>query len=621
MKKKLTAAALLCIALTILFSVTVFGGWEEQRKWKYRDENGDYKTDQWFTDSSGKTYYLDEEGYMVTGWLKKDGRIWFFNEEGDRVTGIAEIDGKAWYFQEDGSLYAGDRTIGDRLFHFTEDGVPCPEGTMDYAPAYNSGGTPTRESGEYDRTNPGHYVPFLVLFLMAAWMGWFGRRTAQGVEMLFVFAAVLLTSTPLLVRYLIYGHDLTFHLNRILGIRESLKGRMFPVRINGFTFEGYGYPDPVFYPHLFLYIPAVLSLMGVPFGASVHTFLLLVNWSGALALYFCGKKMFDCKSAGCISSMLYTMGIYRLCNEYIRAAYGEVLAMVFFPLVIWGLYELFYGQEKYWILLPIGFTGIFQSHLISTVLVAAGCVIFGLAGIRQLRKKNRLIALFKVMAVTLCMNLWTLIPLLQYMSTEMDTSSLQFHAEETLTPWPLYLTVFPLAEGSTPEVGADMSSAMPLSLGLALICGIVLLLAFRFVKKEKLPVRVRVLLWTGIGLLVIASDLVPWHLLVKVPVLKTASSYIQFLWRFMAIASCCLSLAVSYGVCQMWNKKNRGLLYIGVLTAAMISSQYFIAQVNKAPADVWTEYNVSSAIKKMSICIREPGRTALTDRLMFQERM
>ena len=89
----------------------------------------------------------------------------------------------------------------------------------------------------------------------------------------------------------------------------------------------------------------------------------------------------------------------------------------------------------------------------------------------------------------------------------------------------------------------------------------------------------------------------------------------------MAIASCCLSLAVSYGVCQMWNKKNRGLLYIGVLTAAMISSQYFIAQVNKAPADVWTEYNVSSAIKKMSICIREPGRTALTDRLMFQERM
>ena len=91
MKKKLTAAALLCIALTILFSVTVFGGWEEQRKWKYRDENGDYKTDQWFTDSSGKTYYLDEEGYMVTGWLKKDGRIWFFNEEGDRVTGMQRL--------------------------------------------------------------------------------------------------------------------------------------------------------------------------------------------------------------------------------------------------------------------------------------------------------------------------------------------------------------------------------------------------------------------------------------------------------------------------------------------------------------------------------------------------
>ena len=88
MKKKLTAAALLCIALTILFSVTVFGGWEEQRKWKYRDENGDYKTDQWFTDSSGKTYYLDEEGYMVTGWIDWQGKSYYC----DPVNGDMQVD-------------------------------------------------------------------------------------------------------------------------------------------------------------------------------------------------------------------------------------------------------------------------------------------------------------------------------------------------------------------------------------------------------------------------------------------------------------------------------------------------------------------------------------------------
>lgn len=599
MRRKWTRTFILSFLLMLFFSQAVFAGWREQRQWKYENEDGSYKTDQWFTDNAGKTYYLNEEGIMTVGWyMDAEGGRYFFDSKGIMMQGLAEIDGMAYYFLEDGRMFEGDMAIEGQLFHFDGDGAPLPEGFVDYTSAYTSAGLPLRESGEYDKGNQGHYLPFGVLFFIAVWMGWLGRRKKEGCEMMFVFVAILLSSTPLLIRYLNYGHDLTFHLNRLLGMKESLKAGMFPVRINGFTFNGYGYPDPVFYPQLFFYIPAVLHLMGAPFVASIHTFLLLCNWAAAMTMYLSGKRLFHNSSIACISSMTYTMGVYRLCNAYTRAAYGELLAMIFFPLVIWGLYELFYGQERYWIVLPIAFTGIFQSHLISTVLVAGACVVFGIGGIRQMKEKKRLLALGKVLGLTLCLNLWTLIPLLQYMSTDIDTSSLQFPAESNAAPWAVLLKIFPGAEGLSPKCVADLSSVMPLSLGLVIICGTVLVLALRFFTEEKVPRMVSGLLWTGIGLVVAASDIFPWRLLVKVPVLKMAASYIQFPWRFLAIATCCLPLAVAYGAVRVWNKKNRGLLYTAVLLVTMVSTQYYIDQVNGTQARVWTEHNVTSAIGK-----------------------
>jgi hypothetical protein len=77
----------------------------------------------------------------------------------------------------------------------------------------------------------------------------------MGTIVLILYVSVLMASLPLLLPYLIKGHDMTFHLNRILGIEETLKSGMFPVRLNGYSLNGYGYADPVFYPQLFLYIP------------------------------------------------------------------------------------------------------------------------------------------------------------------------------------------------------------------------------------------------------------------------------------------------------------------------------------------------------------------------------
>ena len=57
-------------------------------------------------------------------------------------------------------------------------------------------------------------------------------------------------------------------------------------------------------------------------------------------------------------------------NLYTRATLGESLAMIFFPMVLLGLYEVLRRDEKRWPLLALGMTGVCMSHLLSTLFLS-----------------------------------------------------------------------------------------------------------------------------------------------------------------------------------------------------------------------------------------------------------
>ena len=113
-----------------------------------------------------------------------------------------------------------------------------------------------------------------------------------------------------------------------------------------FSFNGYGYASPVFYPSLFLYFPALLEALGVTVVDAVNVWLFLCNLATAASMYYSASRLFCSARIGCLASILYTLGIYRLGNFYTRAAYGELTAMIFLPLVILGFYEVFCRDEK-----------------------------------------------------------------------------------------------------------------------------------------------------------------------------------------------------------------------------------------------------------------------------------
>lgn len=105
-------------------------------------------------------------------------------------------------------------------------------------------------------------------------------------------------------------------------------------------------------------------------------------------MYKTTKEITKKMSLGIISSLLYTFCLYRIVDVYTRAAIGEVLAFAFLPLIIWGLYELIYNDQKKWWILPIGIFGIINSHIIYSVIAIGIIMYFLLINVKKYLKKK-----------------------------------------------------------------------------------------------------------------------------------------------------------------------------------------------------------------------------------------
>lgn len=248
-----------------------------------------------------------------------------------------------------------------------------------------------------------------------------GRKNRR--DMAVVLCAAAFACMPLLWRGVYDGHDLFFHLNRIEGIANGLRNGQFPVRIHSSTLLGYGYAAPEFYPELFLYFPALLRNLGVSLCACVRVFEACIHLATAVSCYLCVRGMMNSRRVAVGASVLYTLCIYRLVNVYTRATLGESLAMVFFPVVMLGLYEVLRRDERKWPLLALGMTGVCMSHLLSTMFCVLFCAIAALASAgKLLARKRRILAVLAAAGVTALCALWFFVPMMQYTADGISTS-------------------------------------------------------------------------------------------------------------------------------------------------------------------------------------------------------
>ena len=368
--------------------------------------------------------------------------------------------------------------------------------------------------------------------------------TARGRLILLAFA-VLLASGPALKDTVCIGHDTTFHLVRLCNLADSLAHGQFPARLGMFSYNGYGAITSVFYPDVFLYVPALLMNMGASMQYAVNLFFIAVNAASAAAMYFAAKRIFRDAWMGACASVLYTLSIYRISDVFSRYAFGEMTAMVFLPLFLLGLYEVVFGDRDRWLVLALGAAGIFLSHMLSTLICGATAVGVGALFIVKIVREKRLGAIAKAAVVTALLCAFQLVPFLMYSAQGIGAQSLaKDPAYFALHPAQLFL----LGAGELSVDPADSRlSTFALEIGLPLLIGGVLALYAALTQEERDERGRYALLFAAAGAFfaVMATTIFPWgHVRVLT---RGLSDYLQFPWRFLMMTAALLAIAGGWG--------------------------------------------------------------------------
>ncbi len=193
------------------------------------------------------------------------------------------------------------------------------------------------------------------------------------------------------------GHDVYFHMTRMEALAQEIDAGNIPARLYYFVFDGYGYASPMFYGDLFLIIPALLILMGVPMPLAYKAFMIICLCACVLMAYYCGKRMFVKKSAAVCFAFTYAVSSYFAVDVFTRAAVGEMQAFIFVPLAFLGLHSIINEKGKYWYYLPIGLAAILFCHLITSVMTAFFLLVYALLHCVKLVKNPK-----KILGICAC---------------------------------------------------------------------------------------------------------------------------------------------------------------------------------------------------------------------------
>lgn len=396
----------------------------------------------------------------------------------------------------------------------------------------------------------------LILFSLTGLFFLYGgyRRYFEKHPVPFILTGLgLLVSIPLFSDFLYAGDDIYFHLARIEGIYQALRGGQFPVRVNAVQNKGYGNLSAAMYPSFFLMPFALLRYMKVSLMLCYKSMLVSINIATALISYCSVKKLCNSHKIGMWASILYTFSAYRLNNLYMRCAIGEALAMAFLPLLLWGTYELLWRDERKWYILMLGMTCVIQSHVLSTEICAlfmtAELVIWLFSSSRK-RFVKRLVSGIKAVVVTALLNAGFLVPFACFSMQDLQC----FHMENYIAEFTAYFTqmfaMFMPVNGTSGSVGSTQEE-MALSAGLILLLGAVLFCVNQMRDREsdgRMGKIGRRCFAYGVVGLFLSSWLFPWSRLLEMEWFKTLSSPLQFPWRFLGIASVFLCVVTAIAI-------------------------------------------------------------------------
>ena len=429
---------------------------------------------------------------------------------------------------------------------------------------------------------------FFLVFDFAAWL--LRHKSKAEIGVVAAVAAIgLFASLPFLADFNTPGIDLAFHLTRIEGIAQAIRAGQFPVRMQAPWYDGAGYPVSVMYGDLFLYFPALLRIFGASLSAALNAFRVLLNLATAGLSYFVFRRILQDVPMGLLGSGMYTLCLYRFTNLMNRGALGEATAAAFFPLVLLGMYQICFAENggRGWLWLTLAMTALLNCHLLSCEMAAGTMVLWALAFPRQTFRKKPLLAVAKAAGATVCLNLWFLVPFLDYSRLPMNVFEKEPSAlANTRVFLPQVFGMFPNVSGMEVYASQGFQGEMGYTLGAAFLFGIFAMCYGAFLYwGQKRTARETLVLRLGVGslaaggvVLAAALGFFPLDAMMGFsPLLAKVVSSIQLLSRLLLPASALFALAAVCGVWLLLRRPAAGrrLLVYGMCLCSVVSSLYF----------------------------------------------
>ena len=411
--------------------------------------------------------------------------------------------------------------------------------------------------------------------------------------------AVIVSSLGMLDAELHSGHDLLFHMARIAGVRDGIRSGIkagieagqLPVRIQPGWTNGYGYAVSVFYGDIFLYFPALLTFFNVSLATAYKIYVIAVNTGTVLIAYICFKQISKSKYTGAACSIIYTLSMYRICNLFVRAAVGEYTAMMFYPVIVLGMWQILKQDKEEkgngWIILTLGMSGMIQTHVLSCVMIVFFMLLTCIVSIKSVLQKNIFLSFLKSVCATICLNVWFFIPFLDYSREDLDVfQHFDFYGIQKFG-----LTVYDLFAWTTKGagvVGETYDKRIPVTLGNAavfvIILGILVLVKnTEWEEKEKANI-----LWSLVLVLlsaIMSLNIFPWDRLEQFSPLHQLVGTLQFPFRFMAVCMVFVSLlaCLLFTVCErkINNRKSFMMLLFGFCFLSAWQSMEFTDRIMK----------------------------------------
>lgn len=368
--------------------------------------------------------------------------------------------------------------------------------------------------------------------------------------------------------------DFHYHLDRIETLASSLKQLNFWPKVDGNFIGGYGYASSLFYPDIFLYPAALLRVAGATPTVSYLFTLVLINFVTLWIGYIAGKRLTFSVPKALLFTILYAFNIYRLQTLYSRQDLGELMGMMFFPLVLSELINLKKGQTKQWYILALAMIGIASSHTISLFMIIVFASMFVLLNIRTFRSKERLLAIVKAAALTMGVSAAIYLPILEQMQN-------QHYALTTDRLINITDEVLPLKSLIQNSLTNQVFHADTVNLGTVVLIGLIVYTVYNVLHRKNLDITI-----IADFLFFACTSYFPWKMLSH-----SIFSMIQFPWRFFSLISLIVAYLLVNDDLHIFDKRYFEYALVGVTLAVAIGlGQQTIAQ-SKDSLETYGEFN------------------------------